>query len=87
MLGSAYRSQVTDSILGVEFRADLVAQTGFALIQTAGLDDDDTGHDVQLGVQAGAAGAAEMVAVVLARLSLDVVELGFTWMGGSRVGY
>ena len=80
MLGSIYSSQVADSVLAVELGGDLVAQTGFALIQTASLDDDDTGHDIQLGVQAGAAGAAEMMAVVLARLSLDVVELGLTWI-------
>ena len=79
MLGSAYRSQVTDSILGVEFGVDLVTQAGLSLIKTAGLNDDDAGHDVQLGVQAGATGAAEVVAVVFARLSLDVIEFGFAW--------
>lgn len=45
-----------------------------AAVETTALDDGDVGHDLELGVEAGAAVAAEVMTVDLARSTLGVVR-------------
>ena len=78
LLGTRLIGQVRDAVLAVELDVDLAVQSGLAVVQAAGLDDDDVGHDVELGVEAGAAGAAEEVAVVLAGVAGNIIGLGLT---------
>jgi len=74
LLGIGDGLHVGQSVLCVELDADGVV--GGAPVQATTLDASDVGHDLQLGVEAGAAGAAEEVLVDLAAVALGVVGLG-----------
>lgn len=76
LLGALATGKVLNAIAGVKLDVDLVSQARGAAVEAAGLDDDLAGHDVQLGVQAGAAVGAEEVVVGLARGAGDVALLG-----------
>lgn len=76
LLGVGEAVQVADAVLGVKLDADLVVERGLAAVERAGLDADVGGHNLELGVERRAAGAAEEVLVDLARVALGVVGLG-----------
>lgn len=75
LLGAVNATQITDPVLAVKLDVDLLVETGFPVIQPAGLDDNHSGHDVELGEEAGAAVGAEEVAVVLTRGTGNIVVL------------
>lgn len=76
LLGSLAGTEVAHSILNVELNSNLVAQACRAAVERAGLDAGHVRHDLELGVQAGAAVAAEEVLVNLARFADSIPGLG-----------
>lgn len=68
--------QIADAVLGVELDGDLVAQARGPAVQAARLDARHIRHDLELGVQRGAAAAAEEVLVDLAAGARGVPRLG-----------
>lgn len=72
--------KILNTIARVKFDIDLVPQARGAAVEPAGLDDDLARHDVQLGVQAGAAVGAEEVVVDFARGAGDVALLGGSYV-------
>jgi hypothetical protein len=65
-----------NAVAAVKLDVDLVVEIRLALVETAGLDDDVAGHDVEARVKARAAVGAEEVAVVLSRSASYVTVLG-----------
>lgn len=68
--------KIRHPVFRVELDIDDVAQMRLPAIESAGLDHGLVGHEFQLGVQAGAAGAAEGVSVGFAAIADDVVGFG-----------
>lgn len=71
--------QITYTIFGVELDADAVSQSCLAIVQSTCFDASHIRHNLELGVQAGPAGATEEVLVDLARVALGVPGLGFPY--------
>lgn len=76
MLRTLNSNTITLTILHIELNIHLPIHVGRTSIQSTSLDDDVVGHELQIGVQARAAGRAEEVLVDLAAVADGVVVFG-----------
>ena len=80
LLSTRNGSKITRTILDIELDINLATKVSLAAIQCPGLDTGHLGHDLDFGIEAGAAGGAEEVLVNFAACADGVVGAGGSYI-------